>query len=110
SLVVCPTSVVENWVRETHRFVPGFVVHRVDGPHRDQFLQGAKDADLLVTSYALLRRDFDKLKPIKFRYAILDEAQAIKNPQSQTAQCAKQLTAQHRFALTGTPIENRLSE
>ena len=110
SLVVCPTSVVENWVRETHRFVPGFVVHRVDGPHRDQYFEQAKDADVLVTSYALLRRDFDKLKAIDFRFAILDEAQAIKNPQSQTAQCAKRLNADARLALTGTPIENRLSE
>ncbi len=110
SLVVCPTSVVENWVRETHRFVPGFVVHRVDGPHRDQFFQDAQNADVLVTSYALLRRDFEKLKGIEFRYAILDEAQAIKNPQSQTAQCAKKLNADARIALTGTPIENRLSE
>ncbi|MCC6808174.1 MAG: SNF2 helicase associated domain-containing protein [Deltaproteobacteria bacterium] len=110
SLVVCPTSVVENWVRETHRFVPDFIVHRIDGPHRDEYLAKAKDADLLVTSYALLRRDFDKLKVLDLRYAILDEAQAIKNPQSQTAQCAKALKAEHRLALTGTPIENRLSE
>ncbi len=110
SLVVCPTSVVENWVRETHRFVPNFVVHRIDGPNRDEYLAKAAEADVLVTSFALLRRDFDKLKVLDLRYAILDEAQAIKNPQSQTAQCAKALKAEHRLALTGTPIENRLSE
>lgn len=110
SLVVCPTSVVENWVRETHRFVPDFVVHRVDGPHRAQYFDSAAEADVLVTSYGLFRRDFDKVQKIQFRAAILDEAQAIKNPASQTAQCVKKIDSQMRLALTGTPIENRLSE
>jgi len=110
SLVVCPTSVVENWCREAHRFVPGWTVHRVDGPHRQQYIDQAQQADLLVTSYGLLRRDLDKLKTIDFRCTILDEAQAIKNPSSQTALSAKKLKSDFRLALTGTPIENRLSE
>ncbi|HJL01020.1 MAG TPA: SNF2-related protein [Polyangiaceae bacterium LLY-WYZ-15_(1-7)] len=111
NLVIAPTSVVPNWEREIHKFAPStFKAVVWQGPNRFDQRDALDDADVMITSYALLRRDEELLAELDFRYAILDEAQHIKNPASQTAQAAKKLQSEHRLALTGTPIENRLSE
>jgi len=110
ALIVAPTSVVTNWQREIERFGPALKVALWHGAGRKEHEDKLKDANVIITSYALLRRDLELLKSLNLHYAILDEAQAIKNPASATAQAAKGLNAKHRLALTGTPIENRLSE
>ncbi|MBN1652202.1 MAG: DEAD/DEAH box helicase family protein [Deltaproteobacteria bacterium] len=109
-LVVAPTSVVPNWMREMKRFSPTLKSLMWQGPDRHNLAQQVEDVDVLITSYALLRRDEEFLQSLQFGYAILDEAQNIKNPLSATAHAAKKLKADHRLAMTGTPIENRLSE
>jgi superfamily II DNA or RNA helicase len=110
ALIVAPTSVVTNWVREIERFGPALTTALWHGAGRKEQADELETSNVIITSYALLRRDIDLLKELRLDYAILDEAQAIKNPMSATAQAAKDLKAQHRLALTGTPIENRLSE
>lgn len=110
ALIVAPTSVVTNWQREIERFGPALKVALWHGAGRKEQEDQLKDAHVIITSYALLRRDLELLKGLKLDYAILDEAQAIKNAQSATANAAKGLNTRHRLALTGTPIENRLSE
>ena len=106
ALVVCPTSVLHNWAAEIARFRPDLSVCLYHGPRRA--LDAA--ADVVLTSYALLRSDRDALCATAWRAAILDEAQAIKNPDSQSAQAAYALRADFRLALSGTPVENRLDE
>jgi superfamily II DNA or RNA helicase len=110
SLIVVPRSVVFNWVDEAKKFAPELKVLPYAGPDRDQHHGKFDRFDLVVTSYGLMRRDIDQLKDTKFDYAVLDEAQAIKNPQSQSAKAARLLQANHRLALTGTPIENHLGD
>jgi superfamily II DNA or RNA helicase len=110
SLVVCPTSVVFNWIEETQKFVPDFTVLNLTGPNRHGLYKTIKQYDLVITSYSILRRDITAIKHYPFRCVVLDEAQHIKNSESQTAQSARLLNTAHRFALSGTPIENRLSE
>ncbi|WP_212764263.1 DEAD/DEAH box helicase [Streptomyces sp. I05A-00742] len=109
-LVVCPTSVVSNWERELARFAPGLTVLRHHGPRRAtdaaEFTPGA----VVITSYALLRLDADLLTSVDWDLVVLDEAQQIKNPTARTARAALRLRAGARVALTGTPVENRLSE
>ncbi|HYO93001.1 MAG TPA: SNF2-related protein, partial [Polyangiaceae bacterium] len=109
-LIVAPTSVVTNWIREIERFAPTLTTALWHGAGRKEQLEELESANVIITSYALLRRDIDLLKRLRLHYAILDEAQNIKNPLSATAQAAKELGAERRLALTGTPIENRLSE
>ena len=110
NLVVAPTSVVPNWEREIGKFAPGLKTVVWQGPNRSQRAPELEKADVMITSYALLRRDEELLQALDLRYVILDEAQHIKNPMSQTARSAKKLSSERRLALTGTPIENRLSE
>ncbi len=110
ALVVCPTSLIENWRREALRFVPDFRVVPVHGPDRSREFAAARDADLVITSYALLRRDGEFHAGMNYSTAILDEAHAIKNPDSQTARAAFGLRAGHRFVLTGTPMENSVRD
>jgi superfamily II DNA or RNA helicase len=110
ALIVAPTSVVTNWVREIERFAPTLSTALWHGAGRKEQMEDLESANVVITSYALLRRDIDLLKKLRLDYAILDEAQNIKNPLSATAQAAKELAAERRLALTGTPIENRLSE
>ena len=110
ALIVAPTSVVTNWVREIERFAPTLTVALWHGQQRKEQQDELETADVIITSYALLRRDEEMLKELDLTYAILDEAQHIKNPMSATAAAAKRLRAKRRLALTGTPIENRLSE
>jgi superfamily II DNA or RNA helicase len=110
NLVIAPTSVVPNWEREIKRFAPGLNTVVWHGPYRHQQASDVEKADVMITSYALLRRDEELLRELDLRYVILDEAQHIKNPLSHTARAAKKLKSERRLALTGTPIENRLSE
>jgi superfamily II DNA or RNA helicase len=108
NLVVCPTSVATNWLREAERFTPDLRMLLLHGPARDA---GAITRhDVVVTTYALLRRDLDVLRAIRFRCVLLDEAQNIKNADSATARAANALDASMRLALSGTPVENRLRE
>ena len=110
SLVVAPTSVALNWIREAERFAPGLQPILLHGADRHERYDEVAQADLVVTTYALLRRDVDRLRDIDFRYVILDEAQQIKNHAAATTAAAKSLRAGARLALTGTPVENRLLE
>jgi SNF2 family DNA or RNA helicase len=110
ALIVAPTSVVRNWEREIEKFAPSLKVCMWHGSDRQEKKEEIEQAEVIITSYALLRRDIDYLRSLKLDYAVLDEAQHIKNPMSATAQCAKKLDAERRLALTGTPLENRLSE
>jgi superfamily II DNA or RNA helicase len=110
SLVVAPTSVLANWEREAERFTPSLKVMVWHGQDRKERAEDLKGVDLVLTSYALVRRDLDQLSQVGFRYVILDEAQNIKNADSATAQACKSLPSDTRLALTGTPLENRLSE
>jgi superfamily II DNA or RNA helicase len=106
TLVVAPRSVLRNWENEAHRFRPGLRVSIYHGPDRKL----DDEANLIITTYALLRGDQEKLAAKKWDIVILDEAQAIKNPQSQVAQAAFKIDAGFRLTLTGTPVENRLDE
>ncbi|MFL5354579.1 SNF2-related protein [Archangium sp.] len=110
SLVVAPTSVLANWEREAERFTPGLKTVVWHGQDRKERVEDLKGADIVLTSYALVRRDLEALSEVGFRYVILDEAQNIKNADSATAQACKSLPSDTRLALTGTPLENRLSE
>ncbi len=110
ALIVAPTSVVTNWQRELEKFAPSLKVALWHGADRKDQADEVRESEVIITSYALLRRDEDFLTTLDLTYAILDEAQHIKNPMSATAAAAKKLRAKRRLALTGTPIENRLSE
>ena len=110
-LVVAPTTILENWRREAARFTPGFRVVVLHGPQRAQKFDEARGADLVLTSYALLRRDGEVFHDgMEYAGAILDEAHYIKNPDSQTARAAFRLKARDRFVLTGTPMENSVRD
>lgn len=110
TLVICPTSVVFNWELEIQKFAPNLTSLKLSGIERKQLFKEIPNYDIVITSYALIRRDIEKLKKINFRYIILDESQNIKNALSQTAQAVKRLNGQHKMALSGTPIENKLEE
>ncbi|MBI3557471.1 MAG: DEAD/DEAH box helicase [Deltaproteobacteria bacterium] len=110
SIVVAPKSLVFNWQDEAARFVPDLNVISYSGAGRSKFLKDIPTADLVVTTYGTLRTDIDKLREFEFDVAIVDEAQAIKNANSQSAQACKRLRANQRLALTGTPIENSLTD
>ncbi|MCC5950149.1 MAG: DEAD/DEAH box helicase, partial [Nitriliruptoraceae bacterium] len=109
-LVVAPTSVVGNWEREIRRFAPSLGVTRHHGPDRAVTSRAFKPGEVVITSYALLRRDIGLLEDVEWDVTVFDEAQQIKNPASKGARAARDLTAEVRIAMTGTPIENRLSE
>ncbi|MHB8419318.1 MAG: DEAD/DEAH box helicase [Myxococcales bacterium] len=105
ALVVSPTSVLPNWIREAERFAPSLRAFAFSGGKRK--LPDPEAADLVVTSYALLRRDAELLAAREWSTVILDEAQHVKNPAAATAQAARQLAGAFRLVLTGTPVENR---
>lgn len=112
-LLVCPTSVLGNWEREIKRFGPSVNVLLHHGDKRSQgvtFTPQAKKHDLVITSYALIHRDVTTLKTVDWQGIVLDEAQNIKNAEAKQSQAIRQLEAQFRIALTGTPVENRLAE
>ena len=112
TLVVCPASLVYNWMSEISRFAPGLAAVAVLGAKaaRRVLIGGHEGADVLVTSYDLLRRDVEEYAPLHLSRVVLDEAQYIKNPKAQVTRAVKCLDADVRLALTGTPIENRLAE
>ncbi len=108
TLVVAPRSVVFNWRNEAARFAPKLRVIEHVGTERS--IAAIAKADLVITTYGTLRRDIEALAKVSFDYAILDEAQAIKNRMSISAKAARLLRADHRLALTGTPVENHIYE
>ncbi|MEM7028563.1 MAG: DEAD/DEAH box helicase [Chloroflexota bacterium] len=112
-LLVAPTSVVSNWAMEVQRFAPTLITHQHQGPDRlrkKAFIKQAKQVDLILTSFSLIRQDQETLQQIDWYGVVLDEAQNIKNPATKQARAIFQLKTQFRLALTGTPVENRLSE
>ncbi|CAK0762404.1 conserved hypothetical protein [Gammaproteobacteria bacterium] len=129
SLIICPTSVMTNWIKEAGKFAPGLRAVLLTGKIRELLratveahsrassADGAvplppalQDVDIIVSTYGLLRRDIAMLQRIHCRYIVLDEAQNIKNHSTATARAARQLQAEARIALSGTPVENRLTE
>ena len=106
SLVVCPTSLVFNWAAEAAKFTPALRVLALHGSQRRELFPQIAQHHLVITSYALLRRDAENYRGTEFDTVVLDEAQHIKNRQTQNAQAVKAIHAQHRLVLTGTPIEN----
>ena len=112
ALIVAPASLVYNWNSELERFAPRLAVRMIVGTaaQRRTLLEAADEGEILITSYDLLRRDIDFYKKYRFRCQIIDEAQYIKNHSTQAAKAVKKIQADTRFALTGTPVENRLSE
>lgn len=110
ALVVAPTSVVYNWSRECAKFCPGLSVLVYHGPKRRECLRLFEDYDLVITSYPIVRLDSHVFKDRRFDILFLDEAQLIKNADSLTSRVVREISSRVRFALTGTPVENRASE
>jgi superfamily II DNA or RNA helicase len=106
TLLVMPTSLVYNWELEARRFTPGLRVLVYTGTYRDKNTDQFDDYDLILTSYGIVRIDIDLLKAYRFDYVIMDESQAIKNPNSYITKAVMQLDSTHRLILTGTPLEN----
>ncbi len=112
-LLVCPTSVLGNWEREIHKFGPALKVlmhHGDKRSHAAVFARKAKTANVVLTSYALAQRDLNDFERVEWLGVVLDEAQNIKNPDAKQSKAVRQIKSQFRIALTGTPVENRLSE
>lgn len=111
-LIVCPSSLVYNWLSEFMKFTPEIQAVIIDGnkAERSNLLKDVSGMDVVITSYMLLRRDIHLYEKISFHTVFFDEAQAFKNPLTQTAKAVMNIQADHRFALTGTPIENSIEE
>lgn len=112
-LIICPTSLLGNWQREFARFAPEmhlYVHHGGNRLHGDQFLQECRRCDVILTTYQLVGRDSNELRSLEWSTIVLDEAQYIKNYGTKQTQSVMKLNAPHRIAMTGTPVENRLSE
>ncbi len=111
-LIVCPSSVTYNWLSEITKFAPDLQTIVVDGNQMDRakLLKDLTDIDVIITSYPLIRKDISYHETIQFHSVFFDEAQAFKNPLTQTARAVKKIQAEHRFALTGTPVENSIEE
>jgi superfamily II DNA or RNA helicase len=110
SLVVAPMSVCDNWLTETRKFAPKLRPRTLFAGDRDALLADAGPYDLIVASYGIMQQEIERLERLRFRVVVLDEAQAIKNAGTQRARAALRLSAEHRIALTGTPVENHLGE
>lgn len=110
SLIVCPSSLMFNWRAEAAKWTPELRVLSLEGTERAVDFHKIEKSDLVITSYPLLRRDADIYRGVEFAAVMLDEAQHIKNPDSQNAQSAASLKARHRFVLTGTPVENSVRD
>ncbi|MGW7358447.1 SNF2-related protein [Streptomyces sp. NPDC054802] len=108
TLVVCPTSLMGNWQREVERFAPGTPVRRFHGAARS--LEGLADGEFVLTTYGTMRLDAERLAGAAWGLVVADEAQHVKNPYSATARQLRTIGAKARVALTGTPVENNLSE
>ncbi len=111
-LVVCPSSLTYNWLHEFMKFAPDVQAIVIDGDKEERTIlqKAVLDMDVVITSYPLLRRDIKWYEKIDFHTVFFDEAQVFKNPLTKTARAVKRMKADHRFALTGTPIENSLEE
>jgi SNF2 family DNA or RNA helicase len=111
-LIVCPSSLTYNWLSEMMKFAPGVQATVMDGNKMDRSLiqKDIMDSDVVITSYPLLRKDIKWYEKQIFQTVFFDEAQFFKNPITQTARAVKSIKADHRFALTGTPVENSLEE
>ena len=110
ALIVCPASLLYNWESELHRFAPDLTVQTIRGTAAQRKALLLEEADVFITSYDLLKRDADTYAGKTFGTVLIDEAQYIRNARTQAARAVKTLQAKRRFALTGTPIENRLSD
>ncbi len=112
ALIICPSSLTYNWLREFHTFTPEIRAVIADGKQSDRskVQEELDNVDILITSYPLLRKDIKWYEKQKFHTVIFDEAQAFKNPVTQTAKAVKKINAENRFALTGTPMENAIEE
>ncbi len=108
TIVVCPASLLTNWEREIARFAPGVPVRRHHGAARD--LNGLPAGGIVLTSYGTLLRDLDEFRGISFDLVVADEAQNIKNPRSMQSAAPRHLDAGLRIAVTGTPVENGLTD
>jgi SNF2 family DNA or RNA helicase len=112
-LLVCPTSVVNNWLKEAERFTPSLklMVHHGSGRSKeDKFKKAAEQSDIVISSYSLLHRDLAHLREVEWNGLVLDEAQNIKNAETKQAKAAKALHCNYRIALTGTPVENNVGD
>ncbi len=113
TLIICPMSIVGNWQKEIQRFAPSLSVMVHHGAERltdEAFREEAQKHAVVITTYALALRDKEHLEPIEWEYIVLDEAQNIKNESAKQTKAIRSLNARHKIALTGTPVENRLSE
>jgi superfamily II DNA or RNA helicase len=113
TLLVVPMSVVGNWMKETERFTPSIKVvvhHGIDRAQGDEFVEAVGNADLIITTYALANRDQELIERVTWGRIVLDEAQFVKNPAAKQSQAVRAFNVERRVALTGTPVENRLSE
>jgi len=112
TLIVAPTSLTYNWINEFEKFAPDLRVAAFNGVRDDrrEKFHNIGDYDVIITTYNLLRRDLESYREIQFDYCLIDEAQFIKNANSQSAEAVKEINAARRFALTGTPMENSLME
>ncbi len=106
SLIVCPTSLVDNWLYESKKFTPNLKTIIIKGQNRQELTVEIKNYDIVITSYALIKRDVELYADIEFDVLILDEAQHIKNPATVNSKTCKTIKAAHRIVLTGTPLEN----
>jgi len=110
SIVVVPKSLLFNWLQESAKFTPNLRTLEYTGTDRHEMVEDFTDVDLVLTTYGTLRRAIMRLKDIDFDYVVLDEAQTIKNANSQIAKASRLLRSRHRLALSGTPIENHLGD
>ncbi|QCR23953.1 DEAD/DEAH box helicase [Pontibacter sp. SGAir0037] len=106
TLLIMPTSLIYNWLNEAQKFTPELRILNYTGTYREKNVEQFKDYDLILTSYGIARLDAEMLKDYYFDYIILDESQAIKNPDSNTSRAVRSLKSRHRLILTGTPVEN----
>ncbi len=110
SLVILPTSLIQNWYNESQKFTPDLDILIYTGVAREKTLETFSNYDVIFTTYGIARQDIDFLKDYPFHYVILDESQMIKNPDSKTTKAIKKLISYHRLSLTGTPIENTIMD
>ncbi|NCC72695.1 MAG: DEAD/DEAH box helicase [Sphingobacteriia bacterium] len=110
SLVIMPASLIHNWESELEKFAPSLVVVNYTGPQRIEMLTKFTCADLILTTYGVIRNDLPKMEAVQFDYIILDESQIIKNPKSKITRSILKLNANLRITLSGTPIENNLTD
>jgi superfamily II DNA or RNA helicase len=110
SLLVVPTSLLFNWQREVQRFAPSLSIYQFTGPNRTRSVTELVNYDIVLTTYGVLRNDIDLLKDVRFNFVVLDESQTIKNPASKVYRSAVLLKAKHFLSLSGTPIENSLTD